>query len=319
MGVLWPARWRHSLPLAVPTRITEPPRCSAWTASPCTPWPVPRVVHLTADLAAEHRLVEAAGRSDGGVDPATVDLALLETAANGVELNAGQVALVRAMACSGYGSGRDRPAGSGKTTAMRALAHSGRTPAARPRPCLTAAAAARWVTDRHPHRPSPSSPGRSNTCSAGWAAQIGPPRRGDRRDGMADTSRWTPPSFVATGAASAVGDDQQLAAIGAGGTRDIATRHGAARLNRLVRFADPAERLPRPARRERSARLLPRPRRVHVGDLATITEAVFDAGKPTRPPVWTIMLALPATSSRVGTRARSVPSRATLPAAKSAG
>jgi len=39
-----------------------------------------------------------------------------------------------------------------------------------------------------------------------------------------------------------IGDDQQLAAIGAGGVlRDIATTHGALHLDELVRFADPTE------------------------------------------------------------------------------
>ena len=39
-----------------------------------------------------------------------------------------------------------------------------------------------------------------------------------------------------------IGDDQQLAAIGAGGVlRDIRATHGAVQLNELVRFADPAE------------------------------------------------------------------------------
>src|SRR5699024_4912145 len=39
-----------------------------------------------------------------------------------------------------------------------------------------------------------------------------------------------------------IGDDQQLAAVGAGGVlRDIATAHGAVRLAEVVRFADPAE------------------------------------------------------------------------------
>ena len=39
-----------------------------------------------------------------------------------------------------------------------------------------------------------------------------------------------------------IGDDQQLAAIGAGGVlRDIATTHGAVRLDEVVRFDDPVE------------------------------------------------------------------------------
>ncbi len=75
-------------------------------------------------LAAEERLVEVAGRRDGyAVEASSVDLALLESTANGVTLNAGQATLVREMATSGARLQLAiAPAGSGKTTAMRALA-----------------------------------------------------------------------------------------------------------------------------------------------------------------------------------------------------
>ena len=44
------------------------------------------------------------------------------------------------------------------------------------------------------------------------------------------------------GSVRLIGDDQQLAAIGAGGVlRDIAHTHGAVRLAELHRFTDPAE------------------------------------------------------------------------------
>src|SRR5215218_3990187 len=74
-------------------------------------------------LDAEQRILTAAGRHDGAaVNPSAVELALLEMAANGTALDAGQAALVRQMCTSG---GRVElaiaPAGAGKTTAMRAL------------------------------------------------------------------------------------------------------------------------------------------------------------------------------------------------------
>jgi conjugative relaxase-like TrwC/TraI family protein len=74
-------------------------------------------------LDAEQRLVTAAGRRDGtGVDESAVDLALLEMAANGTALDAGQAALVRQMCTSGARLQLAiAPAGAGKTTAMRAL------------------------------------------------------------------------------------------------------------------------------------------------------------------------------------------------------
>jgi hypothetical protein len=74
-------------------------------------------------LDAETRLVAAAGRRDGSaVDQVAVDLALLEVAANGTALDAGQAALVRQMCTSGARVQLAiAPAGAGKTTAMRAI------------------------------------------------------------------------------------------------------------------------------------------------------------------------------------------------------
>jgi hypothetical protein len=74
-------------------------------------------------LNAEQRLVATAGRRDGSVvGESAVDLALLEMAANGTALDAGQAALVRQMCTSGARMQLAiAPAGAGKTTAMRAL------------------------------------------------------------------------------------------------------------------------------------------------------------------------------------------------------
>jgi hypothetical protein len=76
-------------------------------------------------------------------------------------------------------------------------------------------------------------------------------------------------------------DDQQLAAIGAGGVlRDITQAHGALRLTELRRFTDPAEATASLALRDRDASGLDfylHHRRVHVGDMATMTEDAFNA------------------------------------------
>jgi conjugative relaxase-like TrwC/TraI family protein len=74
-------------------------------------------------LDAEARLLAAAGRRGGAsVEQAAVDLALLEMAANGTALDAGQASLVRKMCTSGARLQLAiAPAGAGKTTAMRAL------------------------------------------------------------------------------------------------------------------------------------------------------------------------------------------------------
>jgi conjugative relaxase-like TrwC/TraI family protein len=131
-------------------------------------------------LEAEQRLVATAARTDGRVvDASTVDLALLEAAANGNALDAGQAALVRAMCTSGSRLQLAiAPAGAGKTTAMSALARAWTTAAARcsgwrRRPLLLRSSAMPPV-----HRPKRwrSSPGPSTTrtCRTGQNASTGP-------------------------------------------------------------------------------------------------------------------------------------------------
>ena len=79
-----------------------------------------------AILDAETRIVTSAQRGGGRrIDTGHVDMALLESVANGTELNAGQAALVREMATSGARVQLAlAPAGTGKTTAMRTLARA---------------------------------------------------------------------------------------------------------------------------------------------------------------------------------------------------
>ncbi|MBV8347547.1 MAG: relaxase domain-containing protein, partial [Mycolicibacterium sp.] len=79
-----------------------------------------------AVVAAERRILAAAQRTDGRrVDEQAVGLALLESCANGRELNAGQETLVRKLACSGARVELAlAPAGTGKTTAMAVLARA---------------------------------------------------------------------------------------------------------------------------------------------------------------------------------------------------
>ena len=78
-----------------------------------------------------------------------------------------------------------------------------------------------------------------------------------------------------------IGDDQQLAAVGAGGVlRDIQTSQGASVLTELMRFTDPAEAAASLALRHGDASGLGfylDTGRVHVGDLATMTDAAFGA------------------------------------------
>ncbi|MFB9733453.1 MobF family relaxase [Ornithinimicrobium kibberense] len=246
----------------------------------------------TAVLQAEQRLVAAAGVTDGRrACEQDVDVALLESVANGVALNAGQAALVKGMATSGARVQLAiAPAGSGKTTAMRALARawesSGGTVVGLA-PSAAAAAVLRenadtqadtlaklvWHLEHDPeHLPT-------------WARDI------DERAlvvideaGMVDTlSLDKAVEFIMSRGASVrlVGDDQQLAAVGAGGVlRDIRATHGALHLTELMRFTGAAEggaSLELRDGRPSALGFYLDTGRVHVGDLATMTEDVFGA------------------------------------------
>jgi hypothetical protein len=202
-------------------------------------------------LAAEQRLIAMAGPTDGRVvDAATLELALLEAAANGNALDAGQAALVRSMCTSGARLQLAiAPAGAGKTTAMSTLVQAWTDSGGDGLGLAPSAAAAAQLRD------ATGTPAET-LAKLTWSIQ-----RGDLPDwaerigwstlviideaGMADTlSLDTAVAFVVRrgGSVRLVGDDQQLAAVGAGGVlRDIQASHGAARITELHRFADPAE------------------------------------------------------------------------------
>ena len=118
-----------------------------------------------------------------------------------------------------------------------------------------------------------------------WAQTIGPATLVIIDEaGMADTlSLDTVVDFVIArgGSVRLIGDDQQLAAVGAGGVlRDIQATHGCLHLSELMRFADPAEGAASLALREGLPEALGfylDRDRVHVGDLATMTDEVFTA------------------------------------------
>jgi ATP-dependent exoDNAse (exonuclease V) alpha subunit len=102
--------------------------------------------------------------------------------------------------------------------------------------------------------------------------------------GMADTlSLDTAVQFAISRGASVrlVGDDQQLAAIGAGGVlRDIKHTHGARRLTEVHRFTNPAEAAASLMLRDGKPTALNfylDHGRVHVGDIAQTTEDAFTA------------------------------------------
>jgi conjugative relaxase-like TrwC/TraI family protein len=241
-------------------------------------------------LDAEQRILTAAGRHDGAaVESSAVELALLEMAANGTALDVGQAALVRQMSTS---SARLElaiaPAGAGKTTAMRALTLAWAQDGGQVIGLAPSAAAAAVLAEHTGIRADTLAKltwGLQHHDLPEWATKI------DRRTliiideaGMADTlSLDTAIQYAIDRGASVrlIGDDQQLAAIGAGGIlRDIKHSHGALHLTELHRFTDPAEARASLALRDGDPRALAfylDHRRVHVGDLAKATDDVFAA------------------------------------------
>jgi conjugative relaxase-like TrwC/TraI family protein len=246
-------------------------------------------------LAAEQRLVAAAGRTDGRIlDAGTVELAVLEAAANESPLDAGQAALVRAMCTSGARLQLAiAPAGAGKTTAMRTLARAWRDSGGQVLGLAPSAAAAAQLRDA---TGAPADTLAKLTWSIDhgdlpdWAERVGASTLVIIDEaGMADTlSLDTAVKFIVQRGASVrlVGDDQQLASIGAGGVlRDIQASHGAVRLSELHRFTDPAEAAAtlasRDGRPDALGFYLDR-RRVHIGDPTTTLDAVFNAWQTDR-------------------------------------
>ena len=241
-------------------------------------------------LNAEQRLVAAAGRGDGTVvDESAVDLALLELAANGTALDAGQASLVRQMCTSGARLQLAiAPAGAGKTTAMRALTLAWSEDGGQVLGLAPSAAAAAVLGEQTGIRADTLA---KLTWSlrhgelTDWATAVGPSTLVIIDEaGMADTLTLDTAVQFALGRGASVrlvGDDQQLAAIGAGGVlRDITHTHGALHLTELHRFTNPAEAAASLALREGKPEALDfylRHGRIHVGDLAKTTEDAFTA------------------------------------------
>ncbi len=205
-------------------------------------------------LSAERRLIDAASRGGGRtVDGNSVTFALLQSLANHEPLNPGQQLLVQEMATSGRQLQLAiAPAGTGKTTAMRALTTAWTSSGGNVLGLAPSAAAAEGLRS-HLHDGT-NRVVADNLAKLVWAIGHQEPLvdvvgRGTLviidEAGMADTLTldhvvtWC----VDRGAVvRLIGDDQQLGAIGAGGVlRDIAAVHGALHLDTVMRFADPAE------------------------------------------------------------------------------
>jgi ATP-dependent exoDNAse (exonuclease V) alpha subunit len=257
---------------------------SVYTVAGCDLYTSQRILH------AEQRLAAAAGRRDGTVvDESAVDLALREMAANKTALDAGQASLVRQMCTSGARLQLAiAPAGAGKTTAMRALTLAWTQDGGQLLGLAPSAAAAAVLGEQTGIRADTLAKlawSLQHGDLPDWAAAVGPSTLLIIDEaGMADTlSLDAAVQFAIDRGASVrlVGDDQQLAAIGAGGVlRDIKQTHGALHLTELHRFINPAEAPASLALREGKPEALNfylDHSRVHVGDPATTTEDAFSA------------------------------------------
>jgi DNA primase catalytic core len=284
---LSPAR---SLPLGTPDPVAEPSvlrrrdGTSMYTVAGAQSYTSRSIV------AAERQLVAAAGRRDGRtVAPAAVDLALLESTANGVELNPGQAQMVRELATSGARLQLAiAPAGSGKTTALRVLARAwtdGGGTVVGLAPTAVAAAGLRAEIGTRTDTLAKLTWSLTRGVPPRWVRDIGPRTLVIVDEaGMAGTielARAVDHILGRGGSVRLVGDDQQLTAIAAGGVlRDIADTAGAVTLSQLMRFTDPAEGAATLALRAGDPAAIAfylDHGRVHVGDTGTVADQAFQA------------------------------------------
>ncbi|MCA4761179.1 relaxase domain-containing protein [Mycobacterium sp. SMC-2] len=208
-------------------------------------------------LAAERRIINAAhqqgGRSVGDTD---LELAFADSSARGKPLNAGQVALIREMACSGRRLALAlAPAGTGKTTAMAALSHAWRSSGGNIVGLAPTAAAAIELgedlsapTDtiaKYVWSANPAGAPRRSAPPA-WFSKVGPDTLviidEAGKAGTLELDAVITHALARGASIRMVGDDRQLASISAGGVlRDITLTTDTLTLSELVRFAHTAE------------------------------------------------------------------------------
>jgi hypothetical protein len=165
---------------------------------------------------------------------------------NGPTLNAGQRELVHSLLTDPRQVALAlAPAGSGKTTAMNSLARVARDLGYDIIGLAPSAAAAAVLTDAT-DIPAETLAKLDDALTTAHAPTFRPRTIVVIDEaGMADTLTLDRIIAACTSQGARIrliGDDQQLAAVGAGGVlRDIATTHGAVRLDEVVRFDDPIE------------------------------------------------------------------------------
>uniref|UniRef100_UPI0025989179 MobF family relaxase n=1 Tax=uncultured Ornithinimicrobium sp. TaxID=259307 RepID=UPI0025989179 len=254
-----------------------------------------------AILAAEEELLALGLRRDGRqADPLIVDEVLADQSADGPSLDRSQTAMIRNLTTSGCRvQVALAPAGAGKTAALRVLARaweaSGGTVLGLA-PTAVAAEELGKATGIHAdtlakylhHTPAGSASPETGTTSAvvgavapGTLVLIDEAGMAGTRD-LAAVVRHV---VDAGGSVRLVGDDQQLAAVAAGGIfRDLAEQghaHGTnATLTELHRFTDPSEGAATLAIRDGDPAALDHyldHGRIHTGDTGDVVEAAYAA------------------------------------------
>ena len=274
-------------PVKEPAALRRPDGESVYDVHGAAVYTSQRILH------AEQRILTAATRRDGRrISDVRVGIAVAEAAANGTPLNEAQSALVRSLATSGWRVQLAlAPAGTGKTTTMRVLARAWNDTSGWVLGLAPSAAAARELgeaingptdtltklTHSLHHLPQEQWPM--------WMQQVGPRTLVVLDEaGQAGTIELADAlDFLLNRGASVrlVGDDQQLAAVAAGGVlRDLARTTGVATLSEVRRFTDPAEAAATLAVRQGSPVALgfyADHGRIHVGDTGSATDQAYAA------------------------------------------
>ena len=274
-------------PIAEPALLRRPDGASVYDVHGATRFTSARVLTAEKDL-----LTLAARTGAHALSEVRVEAAIAAAAIRGLELNDAQSAMVRELSRSGAVVQLAlAPAGTGKTTTMSVLAEAcagsggdviGLAPSAQAAHELSQSlsghtdtlAKLTWTLAYAPSAEWPR-----------WIREIGPQTMViiDEAGQASTTELAAAARFVAArgGATRLVGDDQQLAAVGAGGIlRDIQHEHGATTLSEVRRFSDPAEAATTLAVREGDTSALgfyADNARIHVGDLCTVADQAYDA------------------------------------------
>ncbi|KRA37908.1 MULTISPECIES: MobF family relaxase [unclassified Nocardioides] len=244
-------------------------------------------------LGAEQELLALASRNGAhSLADVRVEVAIAAAATTGFELNDAQAAMVRDLAMSGdVVQLALAPAGTGKTTTMSVLAGAWASAGGQVIGLAPSAQAAHELGQAitgHTDTLAKLTWSLANESAAEWprwVRDIGPQSMViiDEAGQAATTDLAAAIRFVADrgGVVRLIGDDQQLAAVGAGGIlRDIQHQFGASTLSEIRRFDDPAEAAATLAVREGDAGALgfyADTGRIKVGDLSAAADQAYKA------------------------------------------